>query len=393
MINESTNRIYGRCKNPWNLERTSGGSSGGESALIASGCSPLGLGNDIGGSIRIPCLYTGLYGIKVTTNRLTLEGDYSGNKSNKRGNVNIKACNGPMGKTVEDLVLMLKTLFVEEMWTGDSEIVPLAWNDAEYKSTRKLRIGYVDNDKFYAVSLGNKRAVLNAVKALELKGHEMVKLDFPNFEKATIEYFAIMTSSGKFRPYSILMGDEPPIPEYNQMLKITKIPRCVRGIIAFFLKRINENRAAKILPKTTEKSAWEYIKESEAQQVIKKEFFDWWKNNKLDALISPGLASPAVKHGESEHSFLSCCYTFLFNLLDFPTGAVPICKVEKGEDLYDDPVNKDQYARKMKESIKGTVGLPLGVQITTLPYKEELLLNVMKQVETQVGFHELPIEF
>ena len=105
MLNETTNRIYGRCKNPWNEERTSGGSSGGEASLIASGCSPLGLGSDIGGSIRIPCLYTGLYGLKVTTSRLTLEGTFCGNKTNKRGQINIKACNGPIGKTVEDLVI------------------------------------------------------------------------------------------------------------------------------------------------------------------------------------------------------------------------------------------------------------------------------------------------
>ena len=65
MVNESFNRLYGRCKNPWNQARTSGGSSGGEASLIASGCSPIGIGSDIGGSIRVPCLYTGIYGIKV----------------------------------------------------------------------------------------------------------------------------------------------------------------------------------------------------------------------------------------------------------------------------------------------------------------------------------------
>ena len=393
MLNETTNRIYGRCKNPWNEKRTSGGSSGGEASLIASGCSPLGLGSDIGGSIRIPCLYTGLYGLKVTTSRLTFEGAFCGNKTNKRGQINIKACHGPIGKTVEDLVLFMRSLFVEDMWKSDPEVVPMQWNDEEYKSTRKMRIGYVEDDKFYAVSPGNKRAVMKAVKALELKGHEMIKLEFPNFEQATIEYFAIMSSAGRFRPYREMMGDESPVPEYNQMLRIMKIPKFLRGIISSILKLKNENRAAKVLPRTNEKSTWEFLKESENQQVIKKEFFDWWQNNKLDALISPGLASPAIKHGESEDAFLSCCYTFLFNLLDYPTGAIPICTVNKDEQSYDDPINKDKYTRKMKESLKATEGLPLGVQVTTLPYKEELCLNVMKQIENAIDFHELPIKF
>lgn len=80
MINESINSIYGRTKNPWDIIRTPGGSSGGEAALISARCSPLGVGNDIGGSIRIPCLYTGIYGIKVTSDRYTFKGVFGGNK-------------------------------------------------------------------------------------------------------------------------------------------------------------------------------------------------------------------------------------------------------------------------------------------------------------------------
>jgi len=393
MVNETTNRIYGRCKNPWNEERTSGGSSGGEASLIASGCSPIGFGSDIGGSIRIPCLYTGLYGIKVTTSRLTLEGDFSGNKTNKRGQINVKACNGPIGKTVDDLALVLKSVLVKEMFDYDAEVVPLLWNEDEYKSIKKLRIGYIDNDKFFAVSKGNRRAVALAVKGLEAKGHELVKLEFPNFEEATIEYLALMSSAGKFRPYREMMADEPPIPEYDQMIKIMKIPNFLRGIISFILNLIGENRAAKILPRTNQKSAWEFFQESEKQQVIKKDFFDWWKNNKLDALVSPGLPTPAIKHGESADGFLSCCYTFFFNLIDFPTGTVPVCTVQKEEEIYEDNVNKDKYTRVMRESMKGSEGMPLGVQITALPYQEELCLNLMKQIEDGVGFHELPIKF
>ena len=69
------------------------------------------------------------------------------------------------------------------MWEIDRTVAPIAWNELEYNSKRKLRIGYVENDNFFAVSPGNRRAVNEAVKALEKQGHEVVRLCFPNFEK------------------------------------------------------------------------------------------------------------------------------------------------------------------------------------------------------------------
>ena len=74
LINETNNFIWGRAKNPWDVKRTSGGSSGGESGLVAAGCSPLGLGSDGGGSVRLPANYCGLYGFKTTGARYSLIG-------------------------------------------------------------------------------------------------------------------------------------------------------------------------------------------------------------------------------------------------------------------------------------------------------------------------------
>ena len=74
MTFESVNEIFGNSKNPHQTTRTSGGSSGGEASLIASGCSPFGMGSDIGGSVRIPSLFSGLFGFKHTTGRLSFNG-------------------------------------------------------------------------------------------------------------------------------------------------------------------------------------------------------------------------------------------------------------------------------------------------------------------------------
>ena len=74
MTFESVNSIYGRTKNPYHPERTTGGSTGGESGLIATRSSPVGLGSDLGGSVRIPCEFCGIYGFKATAERISMKG-------------------------------------------------------------------------------------------------------------------------------------------------------------------------------------------------------------------------------------------------------------------------------------------------------------------------------
>jgi fatty acid amide hydrolase len=110
---ESTNNIYGCCKNPWNVERTPGGSSGGEAAILALKASPLGIGSDIGGSLRIPALYCGIYSLLPTTKRLTMQGSKIP-QFEYNGNLNIVPCQGPMGRNVEDMVLIMKAQLTEK---------------------------------------------------------------------------------------------------------------------------------------------------------------------------------------------------------------------------------------------------------------------------------------
>lgn len=74
MLPESVNRIWGRSLNPWALDRTPGGSSGGEAALVAMGCVPLSIASDIAGSIRIPASFNGVVGFKPTPMRLSKQG-------------------------------------------------------------------------------------------------------------------------------------------------------------------------------------------------------------------------------------------------------------------------------------------------------------------------------
>ena len=139
---ETNCNIYGRCKNPWNTAKTSGGSSGGEASLISSYCSPAGIGGDIGGSIRQPCAYTGIYGLKPTSNRQSLSNSrIVSNSGSKLASSLIRGSFGPMARSVEDLLLLYKTLQDEEITSTDSTVFYSPWNEKMFTSNKNFKIG------------------------------------------------------------------------------------------------------------------------------------------------------------------------------------------------------------------------------------------------------------
>jgi len=127
---ESVNRIYGRTRNPWDLRRSAGGSSGGEAAIIAAGGSPMGLGADIGGSIRNPCFFNGIVGHKPSGGYLPAAGHWP-----PVDTVRHRYCvTGPMGRTVQDLETMMQVLSVDADPHADADVPrfqPLAVNPEE----------------------------------------------------------------------------------------------------------------------------------------------------------------------------------------------------------------------------------------------------------------------
>jgi len=117
----------------------------------------------------------------------------------------------------------------------------------------------------------------------------------------------------------------------------------------------------------------------------------------LDAIITPGTANPAFKHLLSGPMNLAMSYAFIFNTLNLPTGVVPITLVKEGEDVYPREIcpENDSYYKAEVQNMKGSVGMPIGVQITTLPYEDEKCVNLMRQVEEEINFrknHPLPIK-
>ena len=148
LLHESDNPVYGRTNNPWNVERGPGGSSGGEAAIIAAGGSPLGLANDIGGSIRHPAHSCGICGIKPTTLRLT----NAGVRDNLRGMEAIRPATRALARTVDDLYLALRVLTTLDENEIDPQIAPVPLGDPAQVSIEGLRVGIWTDDGYFPAS-------------------------------------------------------------------------------------------------------------------------------------------------------------------------------------------------------------------------------------------------
>ena len=177
MMPESENNVWGCSKNPWDKSRTPGGSSGGEAALVASGCSVMGLGSDIGGSIRIPAHYCGLVGFKPTPMRVTSKGSVAPRYLGRNGQMIIKPTVGPLTRSVRDCISMMEALTAPLAAEVDTFLPPIPpWNtdlsiNGPLGVKRPLRIGMVLSDDWFEAAEACQRAVRLAGKALTEQVH------------------------------------------------------------------------------------------------------------------------------------------------------------------------------------------------------------------------------
>jgi len=168
----------GRTVNPLNRKTTSGGSSGGESALIAFGGSPLGVGTDIGGSLRIPAACTGIFTIRPSFGRFTTQRCFSG----LAGQEAVHSVNGPMAKTLDDIKLFSRAVVEAQPWLADPKCMPIPWREVEPKS--KLKIAVLWNDGVVLPTPPVVRAMKETVEKLKAAGHRIVDWDAKLHPKA-----------------------------------------------------------------------------------------------------------------------------------------------------------------------------------------------------------------
>jgi Asp-tRNA(Asn)/Glu-tRNA(Gln) amidotransferase A subunit family amidase len=164
---ETDNLLYGRTNSPWDLDRTPGGSSGGEAAAIAAGMSAGGVGSDGGGSIRVPAHFSGICGLKPTPGRIPSTGHFppSGGPFALIGVV------GPMARTVADVKALFEVMQGPDDGDACAAPVPLRWPSVD--EIKNLRIGYFEDDGRTPVTPEIRLAVRTAAEALRHAGFQL----------------------------------------------------------------------------------------------------------------------------------------------------------------------------------------------------------------------------
>ncbi|MGO9127978.1 MAG: amidase [Terriglobales bacterium] len=331
---ETDNLLYGRTNNPWDLSRTPGGSSGGEAAAIASGCSAGGVGSDGGGSIRVPAHFSGICGLKPTPGRIPATGHFP----TSVGPFALLGVVGPMARTVADLKVLYEVMQGPD--DGDPSATPVALRWPSKKDLRGLRIGYFEHDDRTPVTSETRAAVRTAAEGLKRAGF-------------TVE---------PFRP----AGLEPARQLWWQFFGIAG---------GMLLGPMTRGREEELSPILKEFSSWVDAEPSHTAQslldtwiqrdVMRMQVFEQMRD--YPVLLCPVAAIPAFRHGERSWKidgktvqYLDAwSYTEWFNLLGTPAAVVPVGQSPEG--------------------------LPIGVQISARPWQEELVLEVAAAVEQACG--------
>lgn len=377
LVQESDNELFGVTKNPFNLGRTPGGSSGGEAAALASGCSPLGIGTDIGGSIRIPAHFTGICGLKPTVDRWSTRGMNGA----VEGQEVVRAQMGPMARSVRDLALVMRALDPARQARRDPAVPPLPIGDPLSVSLKGLRIGYFRDDGYLRPTPAMPRAVDEAAAALKAAGATLVEYTPPASQELIYLWFAVLSSDGGNTLREALRGDRPTL-QLRPTFLLARMPGPVRAVMAAVFEGRGEGRLSRLLRSLGEKSVAELWRLTAQRTAMRHAELDAWNAAELDAVICPPHVLPALPLGSSGDLTLTLSYMFRYVMLNFPAGVVPVTRVRAVEtNFLGTP--RDRVERRCAEVLRGSEGLPVGVQVVARPYREDVALAVMAAIEAE----------
>ncbi|KAH7553089.1 hypothetical protein BM1_08062 [Bipolaris maydis] len=304
MTADSHNNIFGRTLNPVNTNVTAGGSSGGEGALMGFRGSPLGIGTDIAGSIRIPSLCCGTYGFKPSTCRIPDGGQSSPSLS---GMDFFKPSAGPLANDVHALNTLCSSVMSVRPALYDSTALDVPWLDLSASpGPEKLRIGVVSEDPSFPLHPPVKRALAEAVRLLEAQGHYIHKISAPTAHVAdalaiAFAYFFLDDTA----PQHIEASGEPLVPSVKQSMG------AFHAFKNSFLDDMAHLEGVKRVAALNVK-----------RNIIMDEWRSLWKEQKLDVVIGPSAQHTAVPHD----TYGLPPYTLFLNVLDYPACVIPFGK-------------------------------------------------------------------
>jgi fatty acid amide hydrolase len=373
---ESDNPVYGRTRNPHAADRTAGGSSGGEGALVAAGASPIGLGSDIGGSIRIPSHFCGVAGIKPTTGRCDDQSMFM-----PAGQRSILAQIGPIAPRVEDLALGLQVLNGN---TGPWEPSrPLG--DWKAVDVRNLRVGFYVEDGLVPCAPAMQRAVREAAEALRQAGAQVLPWQPPDTRLAFNIFLGLMggDAMGTFKRRH---GPGPKTPPIAQLMRLSALPGWLVRLLSALLPALGQHSIAANLQAFGDYSGQHFWDMTEAQARYTARFaqaMQQAEGGPLDLILCPPCPLPAYTHGASTDLLTAGAYCPLYNLLGYPAGVVPVTRV-RADEAPGLPPSKDIILKLARQVSEGSAGLPVGVQVVARPWREHEALAAMAAIEAVV---------
>ncbi|KAK6336388.1 hypothetical protein TWF696_001948 [Orbilia brochopaga] len=357
---ETHSNLYGTTVNPFNRNLTCGGSSGGEGALIGIRGSPLGIGSDIGGSIRVPSANNGLYGFKPTPKRLP-----SGLIAVAGGSDGIEGTLGPMSTTLEPLSLFMSTVMAAKPWVNDLSLLPIPWREESHfpvdpatGKPRKMRVGVMRWDGMVMPHPPVTRAINEVVDKMKSHGDQFEVVEFKdeNYEEAMDAMWGLLFADG---------GDD-----VRNELKKTGEPISPLTEYSF------------IQPGTPKPPGWTLQQLWERKAVKSKfqsQYSAKWQAAGLDVLLCPVAPVVAGRLGTTKYG----TYTALFNLLEYPAAVFPVSKVDERDNgvwKYT-PKGGMDTENAMLWDANAYKGAPISLQLVARRFEDEKVLEALSVIQ------------
>ena len=360
---QTSNALFGRTNNPWNMDRTPGGSSGGSAVAVASGMSPLDIGSDIGGSVRNPAHFCGVFSLKPSDYRVPFTGHIPPPPGSKgRGILRYFLTPGPLARSVEDLRLALTIIAGpdEREW----EVPPVPLQPVPKRDLRELHVAWSD-DFGIPTSIEIRTALANLATELTHQGCHVERCDPPEFDYAqALQVYGILKEAA-FTVHSTPLH----------------LPRLIWRTLSELIPSSNSTTRGLLRGAGTNLQGYASALSQRDVFIAKMEhFLKGW-----DAWLCPVAALPAYPHIQIRNPIeqlsatvevdgrkipyllASSVYTGLFNLTGNPVVVLPLAHSKEG--------------------------LPIGVQVVGKRWGDMALLSVAEQLTQLTGGVQPPPGF
>ncbi|KUJ09614.1 amidase [Mollisia scopiformis] len=368
---ETSSNLYGVTTNPFNTTLTSGGSSGGEGALVGFRGSCLGIGTDIGGSIRSPAANNGVYGMKPTAGRLPVMGW----SATMAGAEHIIPTIGPLSTSLEGCRLFIKTLIDAKPWFKEPSLLPFPWKEEQVFKGKKLKVAVLWDDGVVKPHPPVLRALKEVVEKLKAKPnveivewkpykHDLAWEIIANLyfvDGANEESEAINASQEPWRPLSKhIIPDNPHVQTHT----IPTLWKANQG---------RDNYRAEYA------ALWNATSTSQGP------------NGELEGMVDVILcpAGPGVAPKVDTAKWWG--YTSQWNLLDYPALIFPVDKVDAkkddSKDAYKPRNEKDKFNWDLweKYGAEGYKDAPISLQLVGRRYEDEKVIQALEIMKEETG--------